>query len=81
MSAVPDPVRLPDPAWLAGHSTPVIDALLEGRDDDTRRLYRRYLADEVRAMNPDAGGRTPAWRAFDRAVREVLIDRGAGPPS
>jgi hypothetical protein len=77
MGTFPDPTRLPGPAWLAGHSTPVIDALLEDQSDGVRRLYRRYLADEVRAM-AGRSGETAAWRAFDRAIRDDLARvRGA----
>lgn len=44
--------------------------------DEARLLYRRYLADEVRAMRP--GGMLPAWRAFDRAMCEVQRRNGEG---
>jgi hypothetical protein len=71
MSACSDLVPFPEPAWLAGHSEPVIDGLLDDLDDDeARRLYRAYLADEVRAPRP--GAILPAWRAFDRAMCEIL---------
>jgi predicted O-methyltransferase YrrM len=62
-------LAFPEPRWLAGHSEPNIDAILVALDDEARQLYRRYLADEVRAMRP--GGILPAWRAFDRAMCEV----------
>jgi len=74
VTAFSEPLRFPQPAWLAGHSTPVIEALLEDQSDEARRLYRRYLADEVRAMRPDSS-RAPAWRAFDRALYEALTGR------
>lgn len=77
MSAFPDPVRLPEPAWLEGHSTPLIDALLEDLGDDARRLYRRYLAEEVRAMGAGSAGAS-AWRAFDRAVFDALCRQTCG---
>jgi anthranilate phosphoribosyltransferase len=71
MSPCFDLVPFPEPAWLAGHSEPVIDGLLDDLDDDeARRLYRAYLADEVRA--PRLGAILPAWRAFDRAMCEIL---------
>jgi len=67
----PDPVPFPTPTWLVGHSDPVVDGLLEDLDDDeARRLYRAYLADEVRGRRPS--GMLPAWRAFDRAMCEIL---------
>jgi len=44
--------------------------MLELLSDETRRLYRQYLAEEVRALRP--GGMLPAWRAFDRANLEML---------
>ncbi len=78
MGTFPDPVRLPEPAWLMGHSTPLIEALLVDQSDRVRRLYRRYLADEVRAMAAGSGG-AAAWRALDRAIREDLAGvRGVG---
>lgn len=64
-----DLVEFPEPAWLAGHSEPNIDAILAALSDEARLLYRLYLADEVRLMRPD--GLLPAWRAFDRAMCEV----------
>lgn len=69
MSARSVLVPFPEPAWLAGHSEPNIEAILVALGDDARQLYRRYLADEVRAMHP--GGVLPAWRAFDRAMCEI----------
>lgn len=54
---------------MARHSETNIDAMLMVLGDDARRLYRRYLADEVRTMRPD--GMLPAWRAFDRAMCEI----------
>jgi hypothetical protein len=64
-----DPLPFPEPAWLTGHSEPNVDAIVAALSDEARRLYRRYLADEVRAMRPD--GILPAWRAFDRAMCEI----------
>ena len=64
---------LPEPAWIAEHSDPFVDAMLSDLSDDARRLYRRYLAIEVRGMRP---GRSPAWRAFDRALIDVIQRRG-----
>jgi hypothetical protein len=74
MDGLPEPMRLPEPEWLAGRSTPLIDALLQDLGDDARRRYRRYLADEVRAMGPHSGG-AAAWRAFDRVLYEILRHR------
>jgi hypothetical protein len=63
---------------MARHSEANIDAMLMVLGDDARRLYRRYLADEVRTMRPD--GMLPAWRAFDRAMCEIQHrNRGDGP--
>ncbi len=59
----------PEPPWLSGHSEPNIDALVAALGDEARELYRRYLADEVRAKRPV--GMLPAWRAFDRAMCEI----------
>jgi hypothetical protein len=71
MGPFSDPVPLPEPAWLVGHSDPVVEQLLEELDDDeARRLYREYLADEVRAMRRT--GILRAWHAFDRAMCEIL---------
>jgi tRNA A37 N6-isopentenylltransferase MiaA len=70
METFSDPLPFPQPAWLAAHSEPNIDAMLELLSDETRRLYRQYLAEEVRAMRP--AGMLPAWRAFDRANLEML---------
>jgi hypothetical protein len=64
-----DIVPFPEPSWLAGHSEPNIDALLVALGDEARQLYRRYLADEVRAKR--SSGMLPAWRAFDRAMCEI----------
>ena len=61
--------QFPEPAWLAEHSEPNIDAIVALLGDDARQLYRRYLADEVRSMRP--GGTLPAWRALDRAMCEL----------
>lgn len=69
MTARYDLVPFPEPAWLAGHSEANIDGMLVVLGDDARQLYRRYLADEVRATRP--GGLLPAWRAFDRAMCEI----------
>ena len=65
---------LPEPAWLAAHSDPFVDAMLCDLSDEAQRLYRRYLAIEVSAMRPD--GRSPAWRALDRALIDVIQKRG-----
>ena len=65
--------RLPEPQWLAGQSDPVIDGMLEVLSDEARGLYRRYLAEEVRSDRSTGPGR--AWRAFDRALFEVLRRR------
>jgi hypothetical protein len=65
--------RLPEPSWLAGQSDPVIEGILDVLSDEARRLYRHYLAEEVRADPPGGSGR--AWRAFDRAMFEVLRRR------
>ncbi len=73
MSSLSDPVPLPEPTWLAGHSDPIVDAMLSDLSDETRQLYRRYLGAEVRAMRPD--GRSPAWRAFDRTLLELMRRR------
>jgi hypothetical protein len=70
MEAFSDPLPFPQPAWLAAHTEPNIEAMLELLSDETRRLYRQYLAEEVRAMRP--GAMLPAWRAFDRANLEML---------
>ena len=71
MSAFSDPVPFPTPVWLVGHSDPVVDGLLDDLDDDeARQLYRAYLADEVRGAR--SNGLLPAWRAFDRAMCEIL---------
>lgn len=79
MAAPHDLLRFPEPAWLTGHSEPNIDAILAALGDDARRLYRRYLADEVRAMQPE--GILPAWRAFDRAMCEIRRrNTGGGDP-
>lgn len=64
------------PAWLAAHSEPNIEAMLASLGDEARQLYRRYLADEVRAMRPE--GLLPAWRAFDRAMCEIRRRNGEG---
>jgi hypothetical protein len=69
MESFSDLLEFPLPAWLVGHSEANIDAMLELLGDETRRLYRQYLAEEVRAMRP---GILPAWRAFDRANLEML---------
>jgi hypothetical protein len=69
MEASSDPLPFPQPAWLAAHTEPNIEAMLGLMCDETRRLYRQYLAEEVRAMRP---GILPAWRAFDRANLEML---------
>jgi hypothetical protein len=79
MSSFSDPVPFPEPAWLTGHSDPFVDALLSDLTDETRQLYRRYLGAEVRAMRPD--GRSPAWRAFDRTLLEVMRRRQEPPGS
>jgi len=76
MSARRDLVPFPEPAWLAGHSEPNIDAILAALGDEARQLYRRYLADEVRAQRPE--GILPAWRAFDRAMCEIQRRNGGG---
>jgi hypothetical protein len=69
MDAFPDPLPLPTPAWLLAHSEPNIDDVVEQLDDETRRLYRRYLADEVRADHHT--GMHPALRALDRTTLEI----------
>jgi len=71
-----DLVQFPEPAWLAGHSEPNIEAILVELGDEARSLYRRYLADEVRDMRH--GGILPAWRAFDRAMCEIQRRNGEG---
>jgi len=58
-----------DPSWLARHSEPNIDAMVGVLGNEARQLYRRFLADEVRAQRP--AGLLPAWRAFDRAMCEI----------
>lgn len=75
MACVPDPepVPFPEPPWLVGESEPFVESLLDGLSDEARRLYRVYLADEVRAMTPTV--RSRSWRAFDRALVEVLRRR------
>jgi hypothetical protein len=73
-----DPLPFPEPAWLIGHSEPNIDAILGSLGDEARQLYRRYLADEVRAMRPE--GILPAWRAFDRAMCEIRRRNTGGRP-
>jgi hypothetical protein len=60
-----DPLPFPEPPWLAGN----VEALLAALSDEARRLYRGYLADEVRA--PQRYGILVAWRAFDRAMCEI----------
>lgn len=62
-------MQLHEPAWLAEHSEENIDAMLFVLGEDARRLYRRYLVDEVRKMRAD--GMMPAWIAFDRAMCEI----------
>jgi hypothetical protein len=62
--------HLPEPAWLAGQSDPVIDAMLDALSDEARGLYRQYLAEEIRSARASEPVR--AWRAFDRALFEVL---------
>jgi hypothetical protein len=47
--------------------------MLEVLSDDARRLYRHYLAEEARSTRPSGPER--AWRAFDRALFEVLRRR------
>lgn len=70
MASFSDPLPFPTPAWLVEHSEPHIDAVVEGLSDESRQLYRRYLAEEVRSVTPSVI--LPAWRAFDRAMCEVL---------
>jgi hypothetical protein len=65
--------RLPEPEWLAGQSDPVIEGILDVLSDEARGLYRHYLAEEVRSARSSGPGR--AWRAFDRALFEVLRRR------
>jgi hypothetical protein len=65
--------QLPEPVWLAGESDPVIDGMLDVLSDEARQLYRRYLAEEARSMRPRGAAR--AWRAFDRALFEILRRR------
>jgi len=75
MGACPsNPLPLPEPSWLAGESDPVIEGMLEVLSDEARQLYRRYLAEEVRAGRPTA--RSRSWCAFDRALCEILRRRG-----
>ncbi|HEY5196277.1 MAG TPA: hypothetical protein VIJ51_04570 [Solirubrobacteraceae bacterium] len=73
MEAFVDPERFPEPAWLAGQSDPVIEGMLEVLSDEARGLYRRYLAEEIRSTRSSGPGRP--WRAFDRALFEVLRRR------
>lgn len=66
-------------SWLERHSEPNIDEMVAVLGDETRQLYRHFLADEVRAQRP--AGLLPAWRAFDRAICEIERRRakaGAG---
>jgi hypothetical protein len=60
---------MPAPAWLDAHTEPNIEAMLELLGPEAERLYRRYLAEEVREPRP--GAPIPAWRAFDRATCEL----------
>ena len=65
--------------WLERHSEPNIEAMVGVLGDEARQLYRRFLADEVRAQRP--AGLLPAWRAFDRAICEIerrRVKDGAG---
>jgi hypothetical protein len=70
MGAFPDPLPLPMPTWLVGHSEPNIDAIVRQLGDEMQRLYREYLADEVRAQRRT--GMHPALRALDRTTLEML---------
>jgi hypothetical protein len=80
MSWIADAVPFPEPGWLVGHSEAFIEGLLDDLDDDeARRLYRAYLADEVR--EPQHDGVLPAWRALDRAMCEILRRNIEGRPS
>lgn len=71
----------PDPSWLAPWSDPVVEGMLDLlNDEEWRLLYRRFLAEEVRALDEDQpedrrDGILPlAWYAFVRAG-EVLRRR------
>lgn len=69
MDAFSDPLPLPPPVWLAGHSEPTIDDIVKQLDGEMQRLYRRYLAAEVRAGRHSA--MHPALRALDRMSVEM----------
>jgi hypothetical protein len=65
-----DDVRaLPVPAWLAAHSQPDIQAIVDMLGPEMQQRYRRCLADEVRAQR--AGGLPACLRALTRANRET----------
>ena len=70
MDPFTNPLPLPVPAWLAPHTEPNVEAIVSLLGADTVRLYRRFLAEEVRSPRPSAL-LPPCLRAFDRATCEV----------
>ena len=66
-----DDVRaFPMPAWLAAHSDPNIEAIVELLGAEVEQRYRRCLAEEVREP-PTGEVLPPCLRAFTRANRET----------
>jgi len=63
------PLAFPVPEWLAPHTEPNIEAIVSLLGGDTVRLYRRFLAEEVRSPHPAL--LPPCLRAFDRATCDV----------
>lgn len=65
-----DALSFPVPEWLAAHTEPNIEAMVSLLGPETERLYRRFLAEEVRA--PRQGALLPpCLSAFDRATCAV----------
>jgi hypothetical protein len=65
-----DDVRaLPVPGWLAAHSQPDIDAIVDMLGPEMQQRYRRCLADAVRAER--TGGLPACLVALARANREI----------
>jgi hypothetical protein len=57
-------------AWLAPHTDPNIDAIVQMLGPETQQLYLRYLADAVRAGRR-AGALPPCLLALTSANQEV----------
>jgi hypothetical protein len=70
MAPSTDPIVLSVPNWLVPHTEPSIEEMVVMLGDETVRLYRRFLAEEVRSQRPEAL-LPPCLRAFDRATCEV----------